>query len=128
MTTLMMAGFPWGARLKGFDLGGLWAEAFDSSVAQALRISKRYGCLDGSWGGFWQCLFGSTYNAAMGLEALYSDRFRHLPVANLLWLIDHQSAPFQWGENFAAPASPGDWTRPANEYETWGLCFSRQSA
>lgn len=126
-SSLMMAAFPWGAWLKGFEPDGAWSEFLDSSIRQALEVTRRHGCVDGCWGAFWKCKYGSTYNAALGLNLLHSEAYRTLPVANLRWLLDNQSAPFQWGENFRPPLAPGDWTTPCTDYESWGLCFSRQA-
>ncbi|MCG3147220.1 MAG: hypothetical protein PCFJNLEI_00658 [Verrucomicrobiae bacterium] len=125
-TSFMMAAFPWGAWLKGFDLGGAWKDSFDGSIKRALEVAEKHGCVPGCWGAFWKCKYGSTYNAAAGLNLLYSQQYRALPIANLRWLVENQSAPFQWGENFFPPTAPGDWTTPCTDYETWGLCFSRQ--
>jgi hypothetical protein len=127
-SSLMTASFPWEAQLRGFDLGGTWKTAFDASIkkAFALRDAKTFtwGKIpDGSWGAWWKHEYGAVYNAGQGLSCLTSETYRLEPVKNLTWLLSNQSAPLQWGESF----DQGDWSRPAADYETWGLGFIKQT-
>jgi hypothetical protein len=126
-TTLMMSTFPWNAYLKGFNLGGTWKDHFDPSITEALNQSKKIGNPDGSLGAWWNAKYGTAYNAGMALQMLYSDKYRTQVVGSIQWLLDNQSVPHQWGESFHAPTSPGDWTKPETDYETWALGFIRQA-
>jgi hypothetical protein len=128
-TSFMMSTFPWDASLKGFPAGGAWKDAFDRSIAQALhlRTRSRHGIPRGSWGAWWGHEYGSCYNAGMGLQLLFSDEHRTEVIKNLEFLLDNQSAPFQWGESFDRARSDSDWTVPAADYETWGLGFDQQA-
>ncbi len=127
-TTLMMPTFPWGAQLKGFDLGGTWKEHFDRSIEHALKLRDQHPVIpEGSWGAWWGNEYGTVYNAGMGFQTLASDRYRTLAIKNLEWLLDNQSAPYQWGENFDRGFTDDDWTVPAHDYETWGLSFMKQA-
>ncbi len=127
-STFMTAAFPWEAELRGLDVGGTWKAAFDASIKQAfaLRDAKMFtwGKIpDGSWGAWWKHEYGAVYNAGQGLSCLASETYRLEPVKNLTWLLANQSAPLQWGESF----DQGDWSRPAADYETWGLGFVKQT-
>ena len=127
--SLMMAHFPWGGSLRGYSLGGVWKETFDKSISYALqqRDTSHYNIPPKSWGAWWGAEYGSCYNAGMGLQCLYSDKHRTQVIGNLEWLIENQSAPFQWGENMYRPRSEHDWTRPAVDYEVWGHSFDKQA-
>ena len=126
-TTLMMPSFPWNACLKGFELGGTWKKHFDVSVAKWMEHGRLTGCEPGSFGAWWRAKYGAIYNAGMGMPLLYSDTYRGLAAQSLEWLLDNQSAPYHWGENFHKPQPASDWTRPEVDLETWGLGFIRQS-
>jgi hypothetical protein len=128
-TSLMMSTFPWDAVLLGMPAKGTWADAFDRTVehAMTLRDTSRYGIPKGSWGAWWHHEYGAAYNVGMGLQLLFSDRFRTEVVNNITFLLDNQSAPFQWGESFDGPRSDSDWTRPAADLETWALGFDQQA-
>jgi hypothetical protein len=128
-TSFMMSTFPWDAVLTGFAGGGAWAEAFDRTIehAMTLRDSSHYNIPRGSWGAWWGHEYGAAYNVGMGLQLLFSDRFRTEVVNNITFLLDNQSAPFQWGESFDRPKSDSDWTRPAADLETWALGFDQQA-
>lgn len=128
-TSLMMSTFPWNASLQGFDLGGTWREAFDRTIENAinLRNNSPYSIPKRSWGAWWGHEYGACYNAGMGLQTLFSDKHRALAIANLEFLVDNQSAPYQWGESFDRGMNENDWTRPATDYETWGLGFDKQA-
>jgi len=126
-TTLMMPSFPWNAYLKGFALGGTWKTHFDKSVEKWLEHGKAIGCEDGSFGAWWGAKYGAVYNAGMGMPLLYSDKHRTLVAQSIEWMLDNQSAPYQWGESFHKPHPASDWTRSAVDLETWGLGFIRQS-
>jgi len=126
--SFLMSTFPWDASLKGFSLGGAWKDRLDRSVENALKMRDRseLNIPDGSWGAWWGHEYGSVYNAGMALQMLFSEKYRVLPIKHLKWLLRNQSAPYQWGESFDRGAN-GDWTRPAADYETWGLSFNKQT-
>lgn len=127
-TTLMMPTFPWGAELKGFNLGGTWKEHFDRSIEHALFLRNEHPVIpEGSWGAWWGHEYGTVYNAGMGFQTLSSENHRTLAIKNLEWLLDNQSAPHQWGESFDRGMNENDWTKPAADYETWGLGFIKQA-
>jgi hypothetical protein len=128
-TTMMMSTFPWDAWLKDFDYGGTWQDAFDRSIEQALHLRdvSPYGIPKRSWGAWWGHEYGACYNAGMGLQLLYSDKYRTEVIDNLEFLMENQSAPFQWGESFDQANSVNDWSRPATDYETWGLSYDKQA-
>ena len=126
-TSLMMSGFPWGGLLADGGIrkwGGFWSERFDAAVGESIdqKALKPAIPVD-SWGAFGDASYGSVYNAGMGLQLLYSDRYRTLPLQNVKWLLKNPSAPMQWGESFRA----GDWTEPEADYESWGLGFIQQT-
>lgn len=125
--------FPWGARLRGYDLGGTWAEKFDASLAHALHERDRRVVPDGSWGAWWgHVTYGSTYNAAAGLQCLASDRYRTEALRNVEFLYDNQCAPFQWSEAFENKGRD-QWAgmylpqESYGNYESWGASFSKQA-
>jgi len=127
-TTLMMPTFPWGAQLKGFDLGGTWKDHFDRTIEHAMKIRNEHPVIpEGSWGAWWGNEYGTVYNAAMGFQTLSSEKYRTLAIKNLEWLLENQTAPYQWGENFDKGFTDDDWTVPAHDYETWGLSFMKQA-
>jgi len=128
-TSLMMSTFPWDASLQGFDLGGTWQDHFDKTMDHSihLRNVSDYNIPEGSWGAWWGHEYGACYNAGMGLQLLISDKLRTEVIGNLEFLMENQSAPFQWGESFDRGLSVKDWTRPAADYETWGLSYDKQA-
>lgn len=126
-TTLMMSSFPWNASLKGLNLGGTWKDHFDASVEKWIQQAKSFGCENGSFGAWWNAKYGSIYNAGMGLQLLYSDKYRTLVPLSIEWLLDNQSSPYHWGESFHKPTPASDWTLPEVDLETWGLGFIRQA-
>jgi len=126
-TTLMMSTFPWGAYLKGYDLGGTWKDYFDSSVEKWISQSEAIGNPKGSFGAWWGAKYGAAYNAGMGLQLLYSDKYRTKVIESIEWLLENQTVPYNWGESFHRPKTPGDWTSPATDFETWALGFIRQA-
>jgi hypothetical protein len=126
-TTFMMSTFPWDAVLLGFDLGGTWETQLDKTIDNAFALRAQGGAIpEDSWGGWWGHFYGAVYNTGMSLSLLYSDKYRELTVRSYEWLLDNQSAPFQWGESFDKGQNDTDWTTPATDYETWGLGFMRQ--
>lgn len=124
-TTLMMSSFPWNAWLKGYNLGGAWKDHFDRSVEEWINRSKSIGNPDGSFGAWWDAKYGSIYNTGMGLQLLYSNKYRTEVAKSIEWLVANQSVPWQWGESFNRPEPEGNWTRPQVDLETWGLGFIR---
>lgn len=125
--------FPWGASLKGFDRGGTWQEKFDASIAHVLHERDRRVIPDGSWGAWWSHVtYGSTYNAAAGLQCLASDRYRTESLKNVEFLYDNQCAPFQWSEAFEYKGRD-QWVgmylpqESYGNYESWGTSFSKQA-
>lgn len=125
--------FPWGARLRGYDLGGTWQDKFEESIAHALHERDRRVVPPGSWGAWWgHVTYGSTYNAAAGLQCLASDRFRTEAIRNVEFLFDNQCAPFQWSEAFEFKGRD-QWAgmylpqESYGNYESWGASFSKQA-
>ena len=126
-TTFMMSTFPWDAVLRGYDLGGTWADYLDASLDNAFALKAQRGDIpDDSWGAWWGHEYGAVYNVGMSVPLLYSETYRTMAVKSYEWMLDNQSAPFQWGESFDKGQNDGDWTKPAAGYETWGLGFMRQ--
>jgi hypothetical protein len=126
-TTLMMPTFPWNAYLKGFDLGGTWKDHFDPSIAKLIEQSRSIGNPEGSLGAWWGAKYGAIYNAGMAMQFLYSEHYRSTVSDYVEWMLENQSVPHQWGESFHKAATPGDWTIPVVDLETWGLGFIRQT-
>ena len=125
--------FPWGAYLKGFELGGTWKEKFDASIRYALEEKDNRGIPPGSWGAWWgQITYGSTYNASAGVQCLFSEEYRTEPIKNLEFLLKNQCAPFQWSEAFEYKGK-GQWVGmytpqvSYGNYESWGANFSKQA-
>jgi len=125
-TSLMMSSFPWNAYLKGFNLGGTWKDHFDKSVEKWMSKSKELGLPEGAFGAWWAFPAGSVYNPGMGMQLLFSEKYRTQVVKSIEWLFDVQSVPYNWGESFRM-FKEGDWSRPAIGFETWGLGFIRQA-
>ena len=126
-TTFMMSTFPWDAVLRGYDLDGTWANYLDASLDNAFSLKAQRGDIpDDSWGAWWGHEYGAVYNVGMSVPMLYSEKYRTMAVKSYEWLLDNQSAPFQWGESFDKGQNDGDWSKPAAGYETWGLGFIRQ--
>jgi hypothetical protein len=128
-TCLMMSTFPWSASLQGSNLGGTWKETFDKSIDNALHLRNKsdYDIPERSWGAWWGHEYGAAYNAAMGMQLLFSDKHRTEVVENLEFLLDNQSAPLQWGESFDRGMNEKDWTRPAADLNTWAMGFDKQA-
>ncbi len=125
--------FPWGAYLKGFELGGTWEEKFDASIRYALEERDKRGIPPGSWGAWWgQVTYGTTYNASAGLQCLFSEKYRTEIIKNLEFLLNNQCAPFQWSEAFENKGK-GQWVGmytpqvSYGNYESWGANFSKQA-
>ena len=125
--------FPWGAWLKGYDRSGTWRDKFDASIAYALHERDRRVIPDGSWGAWWgHVTYGSTYNAAAGLQCLASEMYRTESLKNVQFLYDNQCAPFQWSEAFENKGRD-QWAgmylpqESYGNYESWGASFSKQA-
>jgi hypothetical protein len=125
--------FPWGAYLKGFELGGKWKDKFDASLEYALRQRDEKRIPEGSWGTWWGYpSFGSVYNASAGLQCLFSDKYRTEAIKNVEFLARHQCSPFQWSEAFEYKG-PDQWVgmyTPPVDYgnsESWGFSFIKQA-
>jgi hypothetical protein len=125
--------FPWGAYLKGFELGGAWKEKLDASLEYALRQRDEKRIPEGSWGTWWgHPSFGSCYNASAGLQCLLSDKYRTEAIKNVEFLAEHQCSPFQWSEAFefkGADQWVGMYTPPVDygNSESWGYSFIKQA-
>jgi hypothetical protein len=125
--------FPWGAHLRGFDLGGFWKERFDASIKYALDTRDSKAIPSGSWGAWWgQVTYGSTYIASAGLQCLYSEEYRTEVLKNIEFLLQNQCAPFQWSEAFEYKGRDqwvGMYTPFVSygNYESWGANFSKQA-
>ena len=125
--------FPWGAYLKGFELGGAWKDKFDASIRYALQERDKRGIPAGSWGAWWgQITYGSTYNASAGVQCLFSEEYRTEIIKNLEFLLHNQCAPFQWSEAFENKGK-GQWVgmytpqSSYGNYESWGTNFTKQA-
>jgi hypothetical protein len=125
--------FPWGAYLKGFDLGGFWKEKFDDSIRHALEVRDRKGIPEGSWGTWWgQVTYGTAYNCSAGLQCLYSDTYRTEVVKNLEFQLENQCAPYNWSEAFeykGRDAWVGMYVPPVSygNLDSWGASFTKQA-
>jgi hypothetical protein len=125
--------FPWGAYLKGFDLGGAWKERFDASLEYALRQRDDKGVPQGSWGTWWgHVAFGSTYNASAGVQCLFSEKYRTEAIKNVEFMAQYQCAPYQWSEAYEFKGA-GQWvgmyTPPVSygNQDSWGYSFVKQA-
>ncbi|QPK81273.1 hypothetical protein G7Y41_09690 [Schaalia sp. ZJ405] len=125
--------FPWGARLKGCHLGGTWKDYFDASITWSLSERDRRVIPEGSWGAWWgHVTYGSTYNAAAGVQCLFSDEHRTQSLGNVEFLYENQCAPNQWSEAFEFKGE-GQWPgmylpqESYGNYESWGTSFTKQS-
>ena len=82
--------------------------------------------------GFVTITYGSTYNAAVGLQCLASDTFRTESMKNVEFLYDNQCAPYQWSEAFEYKGRD-QWVgmylpqESYGNYESWGTSFSKQA-
>jgi hypothetical protein len=125
--------FPWGAYLKGFELGGIWKDKFDASIRYALAEKDKRRIPPGSWGAWWgQVTYGSTYNSSAGVQCLFSEEYRTETIKNLEFLLENQCAPFQWSEAFENKGRDqwvGMYTPQVSygNYESWGANFSKQA-
>ncbi len=125
--------FPWGAYLKGFELGGAWKDKFDASLEHALQERDDKRIPEGSWGAWWgQVTYGSAYNASAGVQCLFSEKYRIEAIKNVEFMARNQCAPFQWSEAYEFKGS-GQWvgmyTPPVSygNYECWGYSFAKQA-
>ncbi len=125
--------FPWGAYLKGFDLGGIWKERFDASIQYALEQRDLKQIPEGSWGTWWgHVTYGTAYNCSAGLQCLYSETYRTEVVKNLEFQLANQCAPYNWSEAFEYKGR-GQWVGmylPPESYgnlDSWGASFTKQS-
>jgi hypothetical protein len=130
-----LAGFPWGAYLIGYNLGGTWKDKFDASIEYSLKLRDLNGIPEGSWGAWWGMItYGSTYNASAGIQCLFSEKYRTEAIKNIEFLYNNQCAPFQWSEAFEnkgrdqwvgmyTPRGTGGY----GNYETWGYSFTKQA-
>lgn len=125
--------FPWGAYLKGFELGGAWKDRFDASLEYALRQRDEKGVPQGSWGTWWGHLaFGSTYNASAGVQCLFSEKYRTEAIRNVEFMAQYQCAPYQWSEAYefkGADQWVGMYTPPVSygNQDSWGYSFVKQA-
>jgi len=125
--------FPWGAYLKGFNLGGLWKDKFDESIQHALAQRDRREIPQGSWGTWWgQVSYGTAYNCSAGLQCLYSDKYRTEVVKNIEFQLENQCAPFNWSEAFeykGRGAWVGMYVPPVSygNLDSWGASFTKQA-
>jgi hypothetical protein len=125
--------FPWGAYLKGFELGGAWKDRFDASLEYSLQERDKKGIPEGSWGAWWgQVTYGSVYNASAGVQCLFSEKYRTEAIKNVEFMARNQCAPFQWSEAYEFKGI-GQWvgmyTPPVSygNYECWGYSFAKQA-
>ena len=125
--------FPWGAFLKGYKEGGLWKEKFDASLEYSFAQRDLRMIPDGSFGSWWsKVTYGSTYNAAAGLQCLFSDRYRREAIKSVEFLYENQCAPFIWSEAFEKRGAD-QWAgmylpqESYGNYEGWGSSFVKQA-
>ena len=122
-SSLMDSALPWDGYLAGNTNLGTWATDLDNSVltswqARADQTSRVYPPHDwGAWQGE-STGYGSTYNAANGVQLLESSNpnLRTEAVSDLEFLLANQSAPMEWGESYSA----GSWSTPLADLESWG--------
>ena len=125
--------FPWGAYLKGFELGGAWKDKFDASLEYSLQERDKKRIPEGSWGSWWgQVTYGSAYNASAGVQCLFSDKYRTEAIKNVEFMAQNQCAPFQWSEAYefkGVDQWAGMYTPPVDygNYECWGYSFAKQA-
>lgn len=125
--------FPWGAKLKGCEIGGTWKDYYDASIDWALHERDRRVIPDGSWGAWWgHVTYGTTYNASAGVQCLVSDKHRIEALKNVEFLYENQCAPYQWSEAFESKGK-NQWVgmylpqESYGNYESWGTSFTKQS-
>ena len=125
--------FPWGAKLKGFELGGTWKDKFDASIDYVSDQRDLRMIPDGSWGAWWgHVTYGSVYNASAGLQCLASDQYRTEALKNVEFLYENQCAPFVWSEAFENKGRD-QWAgmylpqESYGNYEGWGASFIKQT-
>jgi hypothetical protein len=125
--------FPWGAYLKGFELGGFWKDRFDASIQHALSERDKRQIPEGSWGTWWgDITYGTAYNCSAGLQCLYSDTYRTEVVKNLEFQLENQCAPYNWSEAFeykGRDAWAGMYVPPVSygNLDSWGASFTKQA-
>ncbi len=125
--------FPWGAALKGYKEGGTWKDKFDAAFAYAFEQRDLRMVPDGSFGAWWsKVTYGSTYNAAAGVQCLFSDRYRREAIKSVEFLYENQCAPFIWSEAFERHGKD-QWAgmyipqESYGNYEAWGSSFIKQT-
>ena len=125
--------FPWGAFLKGFDLGGIWKDKFDAAIQHALEGRDQRLIPAGSWGTWWgQVTYGTAYNCSAGLQCLFSDKYRTEVVKNLEFQLANQCVPFNWSEAFEFKGRD-QWVgmyvppRSYGNLDSWGASFTKQA-
>jgi hypothetical protein len=128
-----LATFPWGAELKGYKLGGVWKDKFDAAINYAVEQRNLRMIPDGSWGAWWsKVTYGSVYNAAAGVQCLFSDKYRTEALKNVEFLYENQCAPFVWSEAFESKGKH-EWAgmylpqESYGNYEAWGSSFTKQA-
>ena len=126
--------FPWGAYLKGFELGGTWKEKFDASIRYALEEKENRGIPPGSWGAWWgQVTYGSTYNASAGAQCLFSEEYRDRDHQEPGVLARITNALLSNGRKPSRYKGKGQWVGmytpqvSYGNYESWGANFSKQA-
>ena len=125
--------FPWGAALKGYAEGGTWKERFDDALRYSFEQRDLRMIPDGSFGAWWsKVTYGSTYNAAAGVQCLFSDRYRREAIKSVEFLYENQCAPFIWSEAFENRGKD-QWAgmylpqESYGNYEAWGSSFVKQA-
>jgi hypothetical protein len=125
--------FPWGASLRGFELGGFWKDRFDDSIQYALEQRDARQIPDGSWGTWWgQPTYGTAYNCSAGLQCLFSDKYRTEVAKNLEFQLENQCVPYNWPEAFEYKGK-GQWVgmyEPPVSFgnlDSWGASFTNQA-
>jgi len=125
--------FPWGAYLKGYELGGTWKDYFDNSLEYSLLQRDIRQVPDGSFGAWWsKVTYGSVYNSCAGAQCLFSDKYRTEAIKSVEFLYNNQCAPFVWSEAFESKGR-NQWAgmylpqESYGNYEGWGSSFIKQA-
>jgi hypothetical protein len=99
----------WEGSLLGARVEGPGATLIDPTYAFGFgRLRGRLPA--GTFGGFPDDYYSSTYNAAYGTAGLAGEHYRDQGILSYQFMIDHsQSGPYSWWESSSAPSTSTPW-------------------
>jgi hypothetical protein len=117
----------WEGSLLGARVEGPGATLIDATYAFGFgRLRGRLPA--GTFGGFPDDYYSSTYNAAYGTAGLAGEHYRDQGILSYQFMIDHsQSGPYSWWESSSAPSTSTPWVgrHPAagqgSSPHAWGM-------